>query len=241
MLRLIQLAILVLGLSLIGLASAIVTMHFVIHGAEVKIPNLRGLTAQEALSKAAELGVEMSIDGRYYSAEVPQGRILSQSPAAGTVVRREWHVRLVESLGAQTVAIPKLVGMAQRNAVIELRRLGLDVGAVAHLPYAAPPDTVIAQDPPAGAAGVETPSVALVMGAAATPEVASFVMPDFTGREYATVAATITHAGLKLAPPGEDAPNRNQPPPLPGTVIAQAPQPGYRVDADTPIQLTVVP
>ena len=80
MLRLFQFVILTLSLALVALTSAIVTMRFAIHGAEVKIPSFQGLTAQQAQAKAAELGVEMTIDNRFYSAEVPAGRILSQSP-----------------------------------------------------------------------------------------------------------------------------------------------------------------
>jgi len=183
MLRLFQFVILILGLALVALTSALVTMRLAIHGAEVKIPNFQGLTAQEAQAKAAELGVEMSIDNRFYSAEVPAGRILSQSPVPGAVVRREWHVRCIESLGPQTVAIPNLTGQPQRAAIIELRRLGLDVGSVVRMNSTAPPDTVIAQDPPPGAAGVEKPSVSLLLSDPAPSDQASFttyVMPDFT-------------------------------------------------------------
>jgi len=247
MLRPFQLVILTLGLAIVALTSAIVTMRFVIHGAEVKIPSFQGLTPQQAQAKAAELGVEMTIDNRFYSAEVPAGRILSQSPAPGTVVRREWHVRCIESLGPQTVAIPNLTGQPQRAAIIGLRRLGLEVGAIVRMNSAAQPDTVIAQDPPAGAAGVEKPSVALLIsdpmptGSDATS--ATYIMPDFTGHPYVTAAATITHAGLKLAPEiGTTALStlEGQAPSLPGIVTAQIPQAGYPVDPNTPIQLTVV-
>ena len=248
MLRLFQFVILTLSLALVALTSAIVTMRFAIHGAEVKIPNFQGLTAQQALVKAAELGVEMTIDNRFYSAEVPAGRILSQSPAPGSVVRREWHVRCIESLGPQTVAIPNLTGQPQRAAIIELRRLGLEVGAVVRMNSAAQPETVIAQDPPAGAAGVEKPSVALLISDptpidSAATSAATYVMPDLTGHPYVTAAATITHAGLKLAPeidtPATVTPE-NQIPPPPGTVVAQTPPAGYSIDPNTPIQLTVV-
>ena len=253
MLRFIQFVILVLGLALVALTSAIVTMRLVIHGAEVKIPSFQGLTAQEARDKAASLGVEMSIDNRFYSAEVPAGRILSQSPAPGSVVRREWHVRCIESLGPQTVAIPNLVGLPQRAAIMQLRRLGLDVGAVVRLPYVSvQPETVIAEDPPAGAAGVEKPSVALLVsdnpsinatpGDLALPG-ASYVMPDLIGRPYSSTAAALTRAGLKLAPAIEtpaSAMLAGQSPSLPGNVIAQSPAAGYSIDPRTSIQLTVV-
>jgi len=256
MLRLFQFVILSLGLALVALASAIMTMRFAIHGAEVKVPNFQGLAVAQAPAQAAELGVALSVDNRFYSAEIPAGRILSQSPAPGAVVRREWRVRCVESLGPQTVAIPDLLGQPQRAAVIALRRLGLEVGAVARMDSAAAPETVIAQDPPPGAAGVEKPSVALLLSDATAANSASdteaaaassaYVMPDVTGQPYATAAAAITHIGLKLAPlnlPHEIATPAATPPgqtqPLPGTVVAQSPLAGYRVDPNVAVQLTV--
>ena len=253
MLRLFQFVILTLGLALVALTSALITMRFAIHGAEVKLPSFQGLTAQQALAKAADLGVEMTIDNRFYSAEVPAGRILSQSPAPGAIVRREWRVRCIESLGPQTVAIPNLTGQPQRAAIIELRRLGLELGSVVRMnsPWPntnnVPPETVIAQDPPAGAAGVEKPSVALLISdptpTDSAASAATYVMPDFTGHPYVTAVATITHAGLKLAPeiytPATTIPQGQNPSP-PGTVIAQTPLAGYSIDPNTLIQLTVV-
>jgi beta-lactam-binding protein with PASTA domain len=247
MLRLFQFVILTLSLALVALTSAIVTMRFAIHGAEVKIPSFQGLSAQQALARAADLGVEMTIDNRFYSAEVPAGRILSQSPAPGAVVRREWHVRCIESLGPQTVAIPNLTGQPQRAAIMQLRRLGLEVGAIVRMISPAQPETVIAQDPPAGAAGVERPSVSLLISDptptdSAATTAATYVMPDFTGRPYVTAAATITHAGLKPAPEiytPVTTTLEGQTPPQPGTVIAQTPLGGYSIDTNTPVQFIV--
>ncbi len=68
-------------------------------------------------------------------------------------------------------------------------------------------------------------------------------MPDFTGHPYVTAAATITHAGLKLAPEiysPAAVTTELQTPLQPGTVIAQTPQAGYPIDPNIPIQLTVV-
>jgi beta-lactam-binding protein with PASTA domain len=241
MIRLFQLLILVLGLSLIALVSAIVTMRFAIHGAEVKVPNFKGLTAQEALNKASELGVEMSIGNRYYSADVPAGRILTQSPAPGTVVRREWHIRATQSLGPQLVAIPNLVGQTERAATMQARRLGLELGTVARMPNSTfAPDTVVAQDPSAGAAGVERPTIGVIVGDSAPVGVAaSFVVPDFAGQPFATAAATIAHAGLKLAPSAGYVPQQPSILLPAGTVVGQSPQAGYKVDANTPIELRV--
>src|SRR5947209_16557476 len=92
-----RLASLVMILITLALLSAVITMHFVIHGAEVKVPSLKGMTVGDARTQTSGLGLELEVDNRYYSSDVAPGHILTQSPPAGTVVRREWHVRVSES------------------------------------------------------------------------------------------------------------------------------------------------
>src|SRR5262249_39511208 len=89
MIRFFRFALLVLLLCVVALLSAVATMHFAIHGAEVSIPDFRGLTVADAMRKAASLDLNLSVDNRFYSAEMPEGRVLTQAPASGTVVRRE--------------------------------------------------------------------------------------------------------------------------------------------------------
>lgn len=251
MFRAFKFAIVVLMLGVLAMFSAIITMHFVIHGAEVKVPGFRGLTVAEATDKAASLGLNVGVENHFYSVEIPAGRILSQSPPPGTVVRREWHVRLIESAGPQRVAIPSLAGSNQRLASIQIRRLGLEVGPTAEMPYAyAPADTVIAQNPPPDAAGVESPIVSLLIAAPPLETGDGMVMPDLTGQPFSAAAATISRVGLKLAPvktaegsvPAMTSPapaQAPQSPVPPGAVTGQSPPAGYRVDASTPIELTV--
>src|SRR5271157_764976 len=125
-----QIASLVMLLVAVALLSAIATMHFAIHGAEVQVPALKGMTVAEARSQTAGLGLDLDVDNRYYSAEVAAGHILTQSPPPGTVVRREWRVRVAESLGPQKVEVPDTVGSEQRVASLQLRRAGLQVGEI---------------------------------------------------------------------------------------------------------------
>src|SRR5580698_8477525 len=179
-----------LALAMAGLVSAVVTMRLAIHGAEVKVPDLQGLTLSEAQRRTANLGLNLGIDNKYYSAEVPAGRILAQSPLPGVIVRREWRMRVTESLGPQRVAIPKVVGQQERVASIEVRRLGLDLEESAQMPYSgAAPDTVIAQNPDQGAAGVERPSVSLLVSSAAVIPPPAIVMPQLVGLPLAAATA----------------------------------------------------
>ncbi|HEX3469595.1 MAG TPA: PASTA domain-containing protein [Silvibacterium sp.] len=251
MFRAFQFLLIVLMLALLAMLAAVTTMHFAIHGAEVTVPSFKGLTVAEATDKAAALGLNLKVDSHFYSVDIPVGHVLSQSPAAGTVVRREWHVRLTESLGPQRVAIPDLTGSDQRLASIQIRRVGLELGDTADMPYAyASPGTVIAQNPAPDAAGVERPSVGLLIAAPPLEANGGMVMPDFTGQVFSSAALVITRAGLKLAPvktaqvtvPDVASTTSAQLPQpiLPiGTVTGQSPPPGHRVDASTPIELTV--
>ena len=246
--RFFRMASVVMLLVAIALLSAITTMHFAIHGAEVKIPALKGMTVAEARSQAAGMGLNLDVDNRYYSSDVAAGHILTQSPPPGSLVRREWHVRIAESLGPQKVDVPDTVGIDARVAALRLRRAGLEVGVNAKIPWAAVQDgTVLAQDPPAHSQGIAQPSVNILV---ATPDNAApdgYVMPDLTGVPVITAQAMLARIGLKVDMPtyadvsvpsvgqGNEAPVS---PIVPGTIVLQQPMAGARVDQSTVIKLT---
>ena len=236
-------------LAAVALLAAITTMHFAIHGAEVQVPALIGMTVAEARSQAAGLGLNLDVDNRYYSGDVAAGHILSQSPAPGTVVRREWRVRVAESLGPQKVEVPDTVGKEERVAALELRRVGLEVGATARLPYDnAAEGMVLAQDPPPHAQGIAQPSINLLVAAPDDEAPDGYVMPDLTGLPLASAQAQLARVGIKAAttrgmePAVTAAGSGNTPlssPMMPGSVVAQQPLAGARVDLSTLVRLTV--
>jgi eukaryotic-like serine/threonine-protein kinase len=246
--RFFRMASVVMLLVAVALLSAITTMHFAIHGAEVKVPALKGMTVAEARRQAAGMGLNLDVDNRYYSADVAAGHILSQSPAPSTVVRREWRVRVAESLGPQKVDVPDTVGADGRVAALRLRRAGLEVGVTARLPSSAAPEgTVLAQDPPAHAQGIAQPSVNLLVAAQEDTTPDGYVMPDLTGIPVITAQTMLAKIGLKTAVPNfadvtvPDVGTGNappKPPVAPGSVIDQQPLPGARVDQSMEIKLT---
>jgi eukaryotic-like serine/threonine-protein kinase len=244
-----QIASMLLLLVAVALLAAITTMHFAIHGAEVQVPALKGMTVADARSETAGLGLNLNVDNRYYSADVAPGHILTQSPPAGTVVRREWQVRVSESLGPQMVDVPNTVGHEQRVAELELRRAGLEVGTTAKLPYAtAAEGTVLAQDPPAHAQDIAQPTVNLLVAAPDDEAQDGFVMPDLLGLPVVSAQSALAKVGIKSAAPhyvevaigavgtGNALP---VPPVRPGSVTGQTPSPGARVDQSTTVRLTV--
>jgi len=244
-----QVASLLLLLVAVGLMAAIVTMHLAIHGAEVQVPALKGMTVADARSQTSGLGLNLDVDNRYYSSDVAAGHILTQSPDQGTIVRREWRVRVAESLGPQKVDVPDAVGSAERVADLEFRRAGLEVGVAARLPFAgAVEGTVLAQDPPAHAQDIAQPTVNLLVAAPGADMPDGYVMPDMIGRPAIGAQAELTRVGIKNAPlkffdvSVTDVGSGAAPPAVPvapGAVIAQSPPAGSHIDQDTTVTLTV--
>jgi beta-lactam-binding protein with PASTA domain len=244
-----QVASLVMLLVAVALLSAVITMRFAIHGVEVKVPALKGMTVAEARSQTSGLELNLDVDNRYYSGDVAAGHILSQSPAAGTVVRREWRVRVAESLGPQKVEVPETVGLDERVASLRLRRVGLEAGVTVRMPWSkAAEGTVIAQDPPAHAQGIARPTIDLLVAAPEDNAPDGFVMPDLTGLPVVTAQAELKRVGIQTERPrfvdvpvapvgtGSAAPEM---PVKPGSVIAQQPAAGARVAQDDLVMLTV--
>jgi eukaryotic-like serine/threonine-protein kinase len=253
-----------LAMLTVALVSAFITMRLAIHGHEVKVPDLTNLTISEASKKTSALGLVLSLENRFYSPNTPPGRILAQSPGPGLTVRRDWPVRITESLGAQQVAIPDLIGQSERTATINIRRLGLELGTVSHIAAPGEPGVVIAQTPAPNAVGVDRPRVSLLLS---DPEQTSspqaFVMPSLAGLTLAGAAARASSSGLHIAS-AEDLNLSSTPPAAPlsaqspssattpsfsepiahpissiGTVIAQTPPAGHRVVKGDPVHITL--
>lgn len=248
-----------LAMVAVALISAFITMRFAIHGREAVVPTLTGLTVAEASKSAGSKGLHLTLENRFYSGDVPAGRILAQDPAPGSRVRRDWPVRITESLGAQRVSVPDLTGESERAATVSIRRLSLDLGTVAHIAVPGDSDVVLTQTPPVNSAGVDGPRVSLLVSDADDSQASAYVMPSLVGLSYGAAAERTGAAGLKLlatsdnpppppaqassgAPASPPAPapapvDQPAPAPGPGVVIAQTPQPGRRVVRGDSVQI----
>jgi beta-lactam-binding protein with PASTA domain len=253
-----------LAILVVALLSAFITMRLAIHGREVKVPNLTGLSLADASKQTRSRGLRLTLENRFYSPNTPPGHILAQSPAPRSTVRRQWAVRVTESLGAQQVAIPDLLGQSERTASINIRRLGLELGAIAHVASPGEPGVVIAQTPLPNAAGVDRPRVSLLLSEAEEAESPqAFVMPSLAGLTLAGAAARAAAAGLHIVsaedlnlptatPAAAPAPSAGNlslatiplsasapQPAAVGTVIAQSPAAGHRVVKGDPVRITL--
>lgn len=249
----------------VALVSALVTMRIALHAREVRVPDLQGRTPSEARRLAEQDGLTAQVDRKYYSAMVPEGHVVSQTPAAGSVVRRGWSLSLAVSLGPQRVTIPQVVGQSARAAEITLQQRALDISVAEINVPGVTPGLVLAQNPPTNATDVAAPKVNLIV-AAQNPAPDAYVMPSLVGRTLGSASLVIKDAGFTLgkvttadqlgAPSPTGAPGQTpQPVPIPppaataapnGTtpslaaiVVSQQPAAGQRVLAGSDIRLAV--
>jgi beta-lactam-binding protein with PASTA domain len=228
----------VLVLIVVFMASLLTAMRFAIHGRQTTIPKIVGMTSGQADRALSDHGLVLEENDRFFSSDVPPGRVMSQAPAPGVQVRRGWHVRVAESMGPQRVVIPDLIGGSERAAEINIRRRGLEFGsmATATIP-GAPGDQIVAQSPPPNAVNVSAPKISVLM--AAPEDRNSFVMPDLVGRSEDDAVNEIVGAGLHVAgissqasaSPAASAPATasEAPPSGPRTVVRTSPAAGQRV------------
>jgi beta-lactam-binding protein with PASTA domain len=187
-----------LVLFVVFMASALTAMRFAIHGRQTTIPKVVGLSKSQAERLLADHGLVLDEGDRYFSSDVPPGRVMSQAPPPGLKVRRGWSVRVAESMGPQRVVIPDLVGSSERAAEINIRKRGLELGSIATATIpGAPSYQIVGQSPPANAVNVSEPKISLLL--AASEARASFVMPDLVGQSEDNAVNAIVNAGLRVS------------------------------------------
>ena len=235
-------------LLVVALVSALTAMRLAIHGREVAVPDLVGKTPVQARQIAELAGFQFEVERQYYSLNIPEGKVLSQLPLAGTQVRRGWEIRVAQSLGPQRVVIPDVLGESDRAAEINILRRGLDLGAKATLEVPnATANQVIAQSPSASASSISAPKISFLTAQPAPPQ--AFVMPSFIGQSVSQATSALKNAGFQVvvtnaAPQAASMPASSQAQtPSTGTpailVVSQEPGPGAKVLAGATVTLQV--
>jgi serine/threonine-protein kinase len=214
------------------LVFAAAAMRVALKTREVNVPDLAGLTANEATAMAGDLGLTLSVDDmRRVDPKIPEDRVVAQDPPAGSVTRRQRSVRIWLSAGTHAAMTPQLVGEGERAAQLRVSRDGIELGPVAEIRSPNyPPDVVVAQVP---AASTPTSRVSLLVNRAATG--ASYVMPDLIGVNGDRAAEVLRSHGFRVAVVAAN--------PYPGVaagiVLRQSPQGGFRIAPGEPISLEV--
>lgn len=92
----------------------------------VAVPDLSGMTVEEATSELEAAGLHLEVSGSEHSASVEAGRIITQDPAEGDVLPGS-TVTAVQSLGPRMIEVPDVTGQTQGEARRQLEEAGFEV------------------------------------------------------------------------------------------------------------------
>ena len=220
--------------ALVALASFCVTLRSDRRSNLVEVPDWIGQSRDEALAQAQMSGLVMEVAELRHDAGVTVDRIVQQDPAPGTQVRHGRTIRVVVSLGGETLTVPSVTGQPARQAELELRRQGLAPGWEARVhDNVVPVGKVIDQVPAAGTLSVAGERVhRLVSDGPRSPH---WVMPDLAGRTLRDAQEWITLCGFRGGAVRRVPSDGRRT----GTIVGQLPLSGYPIARRDVVELTV--
>ena len=194
---------------------------------EVEMPDLVGMEQEEAIEVLEEHNLEVEIQ-EIHDSEVPENRVISQSPSPGMSVKEGSTVDLRISIGPDVVLVPNLIHERQVDAALILEEAGLTIGEVTYEESDFPEGVIIDQDP---GFRNEVPSGSPVNFTVSEgrPE----TMPDLSGLTRIEAERIIRQTGLI---PGEITEEYSEAVPK-GRVISQSIDSGEIVVSDETVNL----
>ena len=200
----------------------------------ITVPNLVGLSVQDASNVLKQAGLRLVVDQFVASTDVPANQILVQSPTAGLGARPNSVVTVNVSAGTNTVRVPDVIGDDQTAAskLLSAAPLNLVVTIVLEASDVIESGRVIRSEPLGDTAVAPGSNVTLYVstGKSAVP------VPNVVGKDGSSAATTLTSLGLVVTVndqvlPAGDANN--------GLVLAQSIAAGTTVAPGSAITITV--
>ena len=170
-------------------------------GRRVPVPNIVGMSEDQAQLALEKQGLDWGTPTRAYSDTVPAGSVVSCQPKVGQKVGLGQAVTAVISRGVETKTVPDVVGKTKDQASAVIKGAGLTLGDVTEQ-YSASVDSgkVISSDPKAGKVIEHTAKISIVVSKGKEPA----TIPDVTGQSEDEAKKTLEDAGLKKGKVSKD-------------------------------------
>ncbi len=129
---------------------------------QVQVPDLVGLSQEEARRLVEEAGLQLAMVGERHDSSIPALNIISQTIPAGEMVRKGETIGVVISQGPNFITVPAIEGLPMTAAEPGLREMGLGISQKGIWSRDAE-GTILSQDPPAGSIVSEGSVVTLIV------------------------------------------------------------------------------
>lgn len=185
----------------------------------VEVPNLTGMTPEEAEDALMALWIIPQPGEQVYSDDVEAGKVCAQSIAPGTKMSMLDTVTYSVSLGKEQVSVPNVAGMSASEARDALNKVGLSCDTVSSYSDEVAKDIVISQSIAKDTKVNKGTTVTIEVSLGQKPAV-KVVVPNIISYNRDEAIRALESAGLKYTYSGDED----------GTVISIKPVANTQVD-----------
>ncbi len=224
--------------SLLGLAAVAGTwwrIKLAVEGETATVPELLGLTTQEAREKVEGLNLIFTVDRgqKVFTNVIEKDRVYLQAPRAGRKIKTGREIEVTLSAGPEKKLIPDLEGETLSFSKTLLDDVKVASRIVSRTPsLAAGKGRVISQHPQPGKPIGLRPDASLLISDG--PQAEWYVAPDLVGRDYPSVKAFLDRHGFRVVTKYKTADEG-----LGQLVLQQTPRAGYPVNKSQTLTLIV--
>ena len=201
---------------------------------EVELPNLVGMSKEEAQKEAENLKLKFEIKEEEFNKEVPEGFIISQDPKyiEKYNVKEGSTITVVVSKGQEKTKVPNVKGKSQEEALQLLEEANLKAEIIEETSKTVKEGYVISQEtePDEEAFAGDTVKIHISKGTG----IKQVNVVSVTGQNEANAKTTLTGLGLKVNVAYEEDTSKAD-----GIVLKQSIEGGKTVDEGTTITITV--
>ena len=200
---------------------------------KVTVPDIRGLTEEQAKSVLNKKHLGIKIVKRTESKKYKAGLISKQTPEAGEKVKKNTTIEVVVSSGQvkSKKQVPDVRGTSETEAQKELEDAGFKVTSSFQYDDSVASGNVISTTPSAGTKAEKGSTVTMLVSQGTDKK----TVPDVRGMADATAQSTIKNYGFNVGTVTYDYSDSVEK----GMVISQTVTPGGKAAAGTTISITV--
>ncbi|MCL2436770.1 MAG: Stk1 family PASTA domain-containing Ser/Thr kinase [Clostridiales bacterium] len=162
---------------------------------EVAVPNLIGLTLEDAEEELDSIGLRIRVGDEVISEEFDAGTIVSQDTPEDSIVREGRTIVVNVSIGTRdgtNPRVPRVLGMTADDAVAMIELHGFQVGSRTSRPDNAPIGIIISQTPEQGTEARAGTTINFVTSEGR----AEATMPELLGKNIEAAKSELESAGL---------------------------------------------
>jgi serine/threonine-protein kinase len=199
---------------------------------DVSVPNLAGKTQEQAAKLLTDVNLKLAADpDQVPSADADKGKVVYQNPSQGTAWPQGGEVTIKIGTGVAEVQVPNLASMSQADAKKAVEKLNLVFKPVLVASTTAPVDTVMDQDPKAGAE--VKPHTTVTVKISTGPNLV--VVPDnLVGKSLTDATKILKDAHLTVVSRTQASAE-----PKDQVLAVDSPKPGTKTNEGTPVTLVV--